>query len=216
MKKIVLFLLMLVPLGALAQEFYSANDITVSVRYWKNEYTFNYLIENGTKLNIGCLPNSNATITNYNTSTEILATFYRNGKFLILSFYKYYGESVMGIHTAYNAKNLKSDNDYLKYYMNESTKPWVKIDFDKIVYYSLFDYVMIPIGKDSNGDSYAICVSFNDTPDDVSSAKRDTESQDEAKSRYYDLSGIEVSRGDTKGKILIERKGTNSRKFYNK
>lgn len=214
MRKLILLLSMFFAMSAMAQEYYEASDLDISVKYWDDNTSFNYLVSNGTKLQMGVLPHS---FHNWSSDvpTEILATYYLNGKFIVLPFSKKDdGLNQMALHTNTNYVDLKTSNTILSYYMGMD---WFKIDFQNIVYSPIFNYVMIPCGNDANGNHWAICVGFKTSTNNIKSVNTDTDTKaKDGTLKYYDLSGMEVSKEQSKGQIVIEYKDGKGRKIVNK
>jgi len=213
MKKYFLFLFVFIPVMANAQKFYSSSDVEVSWKYWDSEISWNYLVNNGKKLSLSCLPpiqSSGITMTN---PIEICATYLLKKKFIVITFSESEGIKLRTSGPAVSFSSLFGGMSYV------SQQTWYNIDFENIVYDPIFNRIMIPCGVDNNGYFNAICVKFLDSNTSVESIKSDNDEQDfdESKVKYYDLLGREVNPiENSKGRILIKSDGKKTVKFLSK
>lgn len=210
MKRLLLALIIILPTLACAQKFYEPSDIQVGWKYWSSETSWNYLINNGKKLNVSCLPKLQWSGTSLTNDAEIHTTYMLNNKFIVLSFSVKEGIRLRSSNANYLLNNLNYSLSYV------STQPWYEIDFENIVYDPIFNQIMIPCGVDNNGAYNAICLSFTDNTTKVPSMTEDSEEFDEDRVKYFDLQGCEVDADTSKGKVLIKSDGRKSVKFYNK
>ena len=194
MKKLLFLIVSLFVFNNLySQEFYTREDVTVDWKYWDEQSSWDYLINNGKPVTVSCAPSINGDGIYLTYPMEIVATYFRNGKLIVLTFSDEYGIRI-------RAKNSNSRIEFLPY-----------VDFAHIIYDTVFDRIMIPTGDVDVTPHYAICIDFNS-----SSAVRRTSIPDEEETRYYDLSGKSVNPSDHKGRIVIKSSGNKTEKFFNK
>lgn len=198
------------PVMANAQKFYTSSDIEVGWKYWNSETSWNYLISNGKKVTLSCLPQIQSSGLNLSSPTEICTTFLLNNKFIVITFSESEGIRLSTAGAAITFSSLYSIMAYV------SSQLWFEIDFGNIVYDPIFNRIMIPCGVDNSGNYNAICVDFVNSSSSVKSIKSDEKEFDESNVKYYNLQGIKVDVENAKGSILIKSDGHNSVKFYNK
>lgn len=205
MKKILILVFAFVTLGVKAQEYYTKDDVTIGWKFWDDQYSWDYLIGNGKPVTLTCSPHMNGNGVSFAYPTEIVATYLRNNKFLVLSFSKTLG---IRLRTENGARTLAALLSTLEYVESQS---WYELDFEHIIYDSLFDRIMIPCGKDYNGYNNAICIDFN-----TNSAVSEYSMGEVENLNFYDLSGKAVKPDNTNGDIIIKTAGKKSVKFFNR
>lgn len=213
MKILIVLFALLLSSPTKAQKFYSKNELNVSWKYWSNYSDWEYLINNGTKIKYSCVPNFNYQTWSINNPIEIIATYCRNNKFIIISFSEerdYDNYSGIRIRdNSYDVNNITKLCEDLQYAKQFS---WYEIDFDNIVYDSFFDRVMIPIGVDYNGYHHAICIGFSDTQS-LNSVTIDDTTFNEENVEYYNIKGEQIDINSANDKIIIKTDGKKSVKF---
>lgn len=196
MKKLLMICTSLFTINCLySQDFYSREDVVVEWKIWEDQYSWDYLINNSKPVTVSCAPSIDGDGISLTYPAEIVATYFRNGKFIVLTFSDEYGIRIRGKH---HGERI----EFLPY-----------VDFSNIVYDPIYDRIMIPIGLEEDFPHYAICIDFN-----TSSAVRSIPFTKERKTntKYYDLSGKTINPDDHKGKILIKSDGKKTEKFINK
>ena len=214
MKKILIILLVLIPLSLSAQKFYLKDELNVTWKYWDNKSDWEFLVNNGTKLQYSCIPTFQYRSMTLRNPIEIIACHYRNKKFLIISFteeeeyHKFSGIRIRNNSLfVFNITQLCEDLAHVK------QLSWYEIDFDNIVYDSWFDRVMIPIGIDPNGYHHAICIGFSDTQS-LNSVTIDDNTFNEESVKYYNIKGEKVDIKSVNNKIIIKTDGQKSIKIF--
>ncbi len=187
-----------------AQKFYSTNDVDVSWKYWSEENSWDYLIDNGEKIPYSAAPYLRGGGNYFVGPDEICYTYFKNGKFLVLTMSE---EEGLRLRTGYSAEKIGKGFEYIK------NCSWYEIDFEHIVYDSTFNRIMIPCGIDENGYHNAICIDFDNTSSHVKSVKNNNDSQP---TNYYDLEGNIINPDNYKGNIVIKRQGCKAQKYINK
>ena len=215
MKKILIILLVLIPLSLNAQKFYLIDELNVTWKYWDNKSDWDFLVNNGTKLQYSCIPTFQYRSMTLRNPIEIIACHYRNKKFLIISFTEEEENNTFsGIRIRNNSlpssSNITLLCEDLAYVKQLS---WYEIDFDNIVYDSWFDRVMIPIGIDPNGYHHAICIGFSDTQS-LNSATIDDSDFNEDNVQYFNLKGEPIDINSNNNGIIIKTDGKKSVKFF--
>ena len=205
MKKLFILTFALLTLGLNAQEYYTKEDVTIGWKYWDDSYSWEYLIGNGKPVILSCSPQMNGNGISFTYPTEIVATYLKNNKFLVLSFSKSLGIRLRTENGTWDFSALLSTMEYVQSQM------WYEIDFEHIIYDSVFDRIMIPCGKDYNGYYNAICVDFKS-----SSAVSEFSLEDNDHLNYYDLSGKTIAPTKASGDIIIKNNGKKSVKYFNK
>lgn len=214
MKKVFILMLTLISLSVSAQKFYSKDELNVTWKYWDNISDWEFLINNGTKIQYSCIPIFNYSSMNISNPIEIIATYFRNNKFLILSFSEEQDyDNFSGIRLRDNslyANNITQLCEGLEY---AKQLTWYEIDFGNIIYDSWFDRVMIPIGIDPNGYHHAICIGFLDTQS-LNSVTIDDNTFNEESVKYYNIKGEKVDIKSVNNKIIIKTDGQKSIKIF--
>lgn len=183
--------------------FYSTSEIEAGWKYWDSEYSWNYLIENGEKINP--IP------SNYNTeyvysSTGIKISYVRQNKIFWVDLYFGYDSFGMIFNNFFAVSPDMYDYNYV------ISRDWFQIDLEHIVYDSVFDRIMIPCGVDDCGNHNAICFTFKDNSGYA--PKMDNDELEETK--YFNLSGIAISPDSNKEGIIIEKRGNKTKKVIQK
>lgn len=210
MKKIIL-LFMLLPMFASAQKFYTSSEVQIGWKYWSSETSWNFLIQNGKKVTLSCIPNIQWSGGGMTNSAEICATYIHDKKFVVITFSEEEGIRLRESNLNHKFSDLYSSIAYV------SNQPWYEIDFENIIYDSTFNRIMIPCGMDYNGNNNAICIDFIDPLLSTKSITDDNNMVfDEEKVKFYNLQGYEVEPDKAKGQVVIKTDGKNSKKIYNK
>lgn len=206
MKKLLTFVLLLLPFANKAQEYFAPSDIDVSWRVWDNQTTFDWLISNGTKIDVAVNPAIKYSRNSVGSVTEVCLTYVRNNKFLALTFSKTEGIRLFTENDVYKL------SDYYSPVQNLMQQYWFNIDFEHIVFSPQLDWLIIPCGYFQYTGYNAIAIMFtNAGVNDVYSTSPGSETE-----HIYNLDGVEVDEGATKGQILIRTDGKKSVKFLNK
>ena len=216
MKKLLFLIVVLfVVLPIAAQDFWTGSDVNVSVKYWHSQSDINYLLENGTKLQMTIFPSLSWHGTNIVGPTVVNYMFYHKDKFFRIGIYKEYSHTYICLGEDVGSGEI--NNDITDYFLNNpEVNSWAKIDFGNVVFYEPFNYVMIPFGDDGQGKYYSICISFNNPSEDIKSVKsQDSDMDQNMHTKYFNLAGVEVSKDSYKG-ILIESNGKRTKKILNK
>lgn len=204
MKRFLLLLLYIICISNMnAQKFYSKKDVSVSLKGGWVENSWDFLIENGEKIPYSAAPYLRGGKNNFVGPDEICYTYFKNGKFLVLTISE---EEGLRLRTGYNAEKICDNFEYIKNFS------WYEIDFEHIVYDSTFNRILIPCGIDEDGYHYAICIGF-DASSSVESVKSNNDNQP---ATYYDLEGRIINPDNYKGNIVIKRQGNKSKKYINK
>ena len=72
MKKVFILMLTLISLSVSAQKFYSKDELNVTWKYWDNISDWEFLINNGTKIQYSCIPIFNYSSMNISNPIEII------------------------------------------------------------------------------------------------------------------------------------------------
>lgn len=192
--------------SAHAQNFYSSSEVTLEWKYWTDDNSWDYLIQNGKPVTISCAPRLDSESISLTYPTEIIATYIRANKFLVISFSNNLG---IRLREGYSAKSFERLNTIMSYVQEQS---WFEIDFEHIVYEPSFDRIMIPCGIDYNGLHNALCIDFITS----TAVKSMTQDSSNSEIRYYDMTGKCVELDDVKGQIVIQTNGNTSVKFLNR
>ena len=75
MKKLLLLLCVFLSTAVRAQEFYEPSDLDVMWRVWDDEWTFNWLIENGNKVDVSVNPAPRYSHSSVVAPTEVCLSF---------------------------------------------------------------------------------------------------------------------------------------------
>lgn len=213
MKKIVFVLMMLFPTIANAQRYYNPEELQFSWLYWSDSSSWDYLINNGKRLTLSCVPNFDFESMSLTNQHEIIATHCRNNTFIVLSFNSNFSSYRGGIRLRYGVSSTVNLSNYLfsvyNYLLNTE---WFNIDFENIVYDSIYDRIMIPIGVDENGYNNAICIDFaSDTR--VEAIGSDNNEFDENKTKYYTINGQQINPDNVSNGIIIKTDGKKTKKI---
>ncbi|MGL5014309.1 MAG: hypothetical protein ACRC6V_08470 [Bacteroidales bacterium] len=204
-----IFLLALLPFFANAQKFYSESDIEISWKYWRDDNSWQHLINNGVNIPISCIPKLEWKGGMMNNPAEICLTYLHNNKFIVITFCESEGIKLREAESNYNFKGT----NFMNYLSNQI---WYEIDFENIIYDSTFNRIMIPCGRDNNGYNNAICIDFTKTSTSNSPIKGESIQFDESKVKHYNLQGNEIDIEKNKNQIIIKSDGLNTLKFFNK
>lgn len=195
-----------------AQEWYQPSDINAGWRVWDSVDAFNWLIDNGQKVNISINPqidykDETGSLHLNPSLTEATCCFVRGNKLLGLTFSKKQG---IKLHTEQNVYKLAdiytAIGDLVKQY-------WFKIDFEKIAYSPILDWLIIPCGYYAYTGYNAIVINFNETNalNDVYSG---SSIGGDKKEQYYSIQGIPIDENQ-QGQIIIKTDGKNTIKYIN-
>lgn len=214
MKKFLIFaIITLLSLSVNAQKYYTKDDVTVSWKYWSDLNSWDWLISNGKKITINCFPHIVTDGMNLINPPEIIATYCRNNKFIVLKFNEENSDSQHnGIRITTNIGDTHLSKVLPTYsYLEE--RPWYEIDFENIIYEPMYDRIMIPIGIDENGYHNAICIDFA-ISSGIPQRQNEIQHFDENKVKYYNLLGEEVDIDNVSGQIVIKTDGKMSQKIF--
>lgn len=207
MKKLLLFLLALLPMLANAQNYYAPSDIDVSWRVWNEKTVYDWLIDNGQKVDVAVNPAVKYKTNSVGSVTEVCLTYVKNNKILALTFSKSEG---IRLFTENNVYTLR---DYFLPLQSLMQQSWFEIDFEHIIFSSQLNWLIIPCGYNPYAGYNGIAVIF--TPDsglyDVYS-----DSVGDNSEHTFNLNGIEVNESAAKGQILIKTNGNKAVKVLNK
>lgn len=209
LKKLFLLISVFLSITVNAQKFYSSSEVEIGWKFWDNESGWNFLINNGKKLTISCLPTITSSRVNLANPTEICAFILLNKKFILITFSESEGIKLRTSNSAITFLSMYNPMSYV------SSRPWYDIDFENIVYDPIFNQIMIPCGIDDTGNFNAICINFiASSSNPISMSENEF---NESKVKYYDLQGREVKKNESsKGRILIKTDGKKSVKIINK
>lgn len=205
MKKLLLFVLFfsLITNPVFCQKFYKTDEINVGWKYWADNYSWDYLIQNGVKLSYGFS----------STFKEITATYLKENKFIVLTFSPSWERSsqlwLEGSYGTLSGYKLENLYDPISYVYNQG---WFEIDFENIIYEPIFNRIMIPCGVDYNGAHNAICIDFVSPSDNVREATGEV--KDDV--ICYDLSGRRIKVKNGMQSVFIQKRGNNSKKIFKK
>lgn len=213
MKK-VLFTIMLIltfTSGIRAQQFWQPSEIDALWRVWDSADTFNWLIESGQKVEVSFNPlirytNDYGGTSSMTSVTEVSVCFIRNNKVLALTFSKSQGIRMYSENNVYKLSDTYSAIGSLE------QQYWFNIDFERIVYSPILDWLLIPCGYHEYIGHNAIAISFS--PE--SSIAEIQSNIGNSNSEYYNLQGIAVDPENAKGQILIKTDGRTSEKILNR
>lgn len=200
MKKLFLLLILLSTTVAVkAQHFYESSDVTVELKYWNTEADVDYLVQNGIPVTYSWVNNG--------AYRGISATYLHQDKFIALWFQDD-NIQLCGYTNSYSLSSLNEALGFLNY------MPWYSgIRYDKIVYDTWWNRILIPVGTDSNtGGSYAISIYLYPSDNRVITMPNTPNSD----MQYYNLQGVKVDPEKAKGQILIKTNGVKSEKILNK
>lgn len=203
MKKLLLLLCVFLSTAVRAQEFYEPSDLDVMWRVWDDEWTFNWLIENGNKVDVSVNPAPRYSHSSVVAPTEVCLSFVKNNKFLCLTFSKSEGIRMFTENQVYTlANHFSSISSLVQQY-------WFNIDFDRIVFNEVLGWLLIPCGYYGYTGYNAIAINFADMSA-VNEVKYLPSDEDV---EYYNLQGMKIDEEDAKGQILIRKEGAKSTKI---
>ena len=205
MRKLLLFFL-LMPIFVQAQQFYEPSDIEATWRVWDSQATFDWLIQNGQKVDVSVNPAPRYSKSTMVVPTEICLSFLKDNRFLCLTFSKSEG---IRMFTENDVFTLSSHFYAIKNLVQQS---WFNIDFEHIVYSEPLGWLLIPCGYYEYTGYNAIAINFADV-----SQVNDIQYQSyTGNTEYYNLQGLKVDPEKTKGQVLIKTDGKKSEKVLNK
>lgn len=208
MKKVLLFLCVLLPTIIKAQNFYEPNELRVELLAWPTEGDVDYLVQNGKPVSWTFEYGAGQPL-----GFNVFATYAHRNKFITLSF-----TNDNRIYLCNKSNIISFDVLFGEIFGLLQYMPYFSgFNYEKIVYDIWWDRILIPIGTDqSSGNSYAISVYFNNSSSAINSITSDNLDFDEDNVEYYDLRGNSVDIEKAKGQILIKTDGRKSEKFINR
>lgn len=211
MKQILITIAMLIPMFGCAQRYYAPSEIDAMWRVWDSAETFNWLLENGQKIDVSINPlitytNDYGGSTSISSVTEASICFLRSNKLLAMTFSESQGIRMYTEKYVYKLSDTYSAiNSLIKQF-------WFDIDFENIIYSPLLDWLLIPCGYNEYSGYNAIAINFsnesgiNDVYSDFTSGENDI--------KYYNLQGMSVDNAE-KGQIIIRKDGSKTIKYIN-
>lgn len=207
MKQFLLFLLVFIPTLIQAQEFYEPSDIDAMWRVWKDKTAYDWVIQNGKKVDVSVNPTHWSSTSHLSFPNEVCLSFLKDNKFLCLTFSKSEG---IRMYTQIWVYKLESHYTEIKNLVQQN---WFNIDFEHIVYNDVLGWLIIPCGFSyyNNGNN-AIAINFA-TADGINTIQYDPIMEEE---EYYNLQGNKVSVDESKGQIIIKTDGRSAKKILNR
>lgn len=212
MKKLLLTFLLLLPFVSNAQVFYEPSEIDAMWRVWDSADTFNWILQNGQKVNVSINPKIQFTnefggSNSIYSVTEVSVCFVRNNKILALTFSKSQGIRM------YTEKNIYKLSDTFSAVNSLVQQSWFNIDFENITYSPILDWLIIPCGYYYYSGYNALSINLN-TEGGVYDVYTDSSVAD-TEAKYYNLQGMPVDE-NSKGQVIIKKDQNGVSKYLNR